>query len=398
MLKQQLESPADNAKPGLSVREVMAQAFSQTDRQIWHEIIERTTGDVAPVVADLFDVVRYLFLADCQQKRPNTWKRPLSVNLPVRALEVWQRREVQETLHSLLEFTCGDDVVLHFEDVHAPAPRVQPCLSFETKCRVCLLSDGLDSLCGLTQRLSVDSATPIVAATCLTQYQVERRVCHIVSDLNATFGHRVLPVTVPLYRTGYRTRPPGEPSQRLRSVLLLGVGAVIALLAGQSGLEVYENGIEVCNFPLALTPEPERLSRAMHPVLLKRMSLFLSALADREFVCSAPFALDTKAEMVKATRLILPDETLLRTVSCMHYRNTQCGGCEGCVLRRQALFCAGAQTRPPSTASTSTLVEEPQEYKGEKWRKRERSVPYTQSITGSTDYVRQWPIQIPIVL
>jgi hypothetical protein len=90
-------------------------------------------------------------------------------------------------------------------------------------------------------------------------------------------------VILPLHRQHLQDRIPDERTQRVRSFMLLAAGAAVALAVSANNIEVYENGIEVFNFPLYRDFVPGGVSRAMHPILLLRMSRFLSALSGSEF-------------------------------------------------------------------------------------------------------------------
>jgi 7-cyano-7-deazaguanine synthase in queuosine biosynthesis len=324
-----------------SMRQAIQQAFIASEAKVWNTVISATTGELSPIVADLLDVARALFLADCRQKRSASWKRSMTVMLTVREPARWKQKKVLDALSNALEVAGGDTYTIRIAAGPALVAEISPCLPFEMPYRVCLFSDGLDSLCGLTQRLVEENGTSFFAVSGLTQYQVERRIRESVADLNRLFDNRVVSVPISLYRRGYRQRTREEPSQRSRSVLLLILGAVVALMAGQNHVEVFENGIEVFNFPLAPDLEPERLSRAMHPLLLARMSDFVSTLVEAPFEFKTPFAFHTKTEMLRASQEHLPAERIRRTISCIRYRSTPCGYCAGCMLRRQAFYHTG---------------------------------------------------------
>jgi 7-cyano-7-deazaguanine synthase in queuosine biosynthesis len=325
----------------------LASVFLATEPSLWEGLVARTGGIFLPIAADLLDVARRLFLADCSVKRPaKSWTRDLSVTMPVRQGAAWQRREVQEALLELLRSISDDHWTVEFPPDALYAPAVQTYLNFDEPYRVCLMSEGLDSISGLARQLAADPEMNFLAVTALTQYQVRGRVRKTINQLNSQYGKRVRHVPVPLYRKEHRMRAKEEPSQRVRSFLLLALGAVAALMTGQQNVEIYENGIEMFNLPLAPCLHPELFSRAMHPTVLALMAKFVSTLVDAPFTFTAPFAFQTKGEMVQAIRDTVPVEMIMRTVSCIHFPQrkegaAQCGLCPGCVLRRTALSFAG---------------------------------------------------------
>jgi len=213
--------------------------------------------------------------------------------------------------------------------------------------RVCLFSEGLDSLCGLANRLQKDTAGEFLAVSALTQNQCEPKIENAIRRLNLLYGQRVGALVAPLQRADSDARSGEEPSQRTRSFLLLAVGAAAALMGGTNRVEVFENGIEMLNFPFEPCLTPEHFSRAMHPITLARMSAFLSALTTEPFLFAAPFVFHTKTDLVRSVSGTVSHDLLRDTVSCMHFpqRNAggagQCGLCAGCTLRHMAFRACG---------------------------------------------------------
>lgn len=321
--------------------------FRVPESSLWHMLVTRSGGAYTSLAADILDVIRFLFLVDCNVRRPEpSWKRTLSATMGVRNKEIWQRSDVQASLLKLLRFTSGDDWSVNFHDWSGAQCIVEPCLTFDVPRQVCLMSEGVDSLSGLNQRLSDDKSVHFLAVTGLTQSQVYGRVRRTLKKLNAMYSNRISSVSIPLYRNEYSERIKEEPSQRIRSILLLGVGVVVALMTQQRSIEIFENGVEMFNFPLAPCLFPEQLSRAMHPTLLALMADFVSTLIDEPFNVTAPFIFKTKGEMIQSARDRGIGDMILRTVSCVHFPQRrsgprQCGTCPVCTLRQVALFAAG---------------------------------------------------------
>lgn len=115
---------------------------------------------------------------------------------------------------------------------------------------------------------------------------------------------------------------------------------------GQDVLQGYENGIGALNLPFRTSEVGLDHSRAVHPVLLRRMGHLVSLLLDKPFGFHNPFEFLTKAQVCEA---LVGDGILTpidETISCdrRHRRNPmQCGRCSSCLLRRQALAVHGIQ-------------------------------------------------------
>lgn len=328
---------SNTAKEPLSVPQSLANAFQANDQAVMERVMERAVGVASELTADLYDVARSVFLADCKQARTSSWRRVLPVSVAVRRLDVWQREEVKTALDRVLSFAGGDAYTFTWGSAAAISHPTTMPLDFGHDTTVCLCSDGMDSAGGLCRCLAEKHAIHVLAVSGLTQYQVMGRIGGLIGSVNERFGNRVVPVPFPLYRNGYRQRGREEPSQRSRSFLLLAAGAIVALMSGRNRVEVYENGIEMCNFPLEPFVMGDRRSRAMNPILLSRMADFMTALTGSPFEFAAPSALLTKAEAFRVAGLVHNEILIKRTVSCVHMRGRPCGGCSGCILRLQAL-------------------------------------------------------------
>jgi hypothetical protein len=346
--------PENGLSPKCQLSLSLTRSFRVPDDRLWHRITRQLAVGASPLSLDLLDVARVLFLADCAVRRPKRhgpreedWKRRLRVVIPVREFERWNLSATRKALVGALAFATGDDWDISFVPKRTAGMSAQLPLPIypPRQYRVCLFSEGADSLCGLALRLRQDSDATFVAVSGLTQYQCSSRIRRASRRLAEMNGGRVLSLAVPLYRREHRLRAGEEPSQRTRSFLLLVLGTIAALLIGQEEVEVYENGIEAISLPGEFCSAPARFSRAMHPIFLERMSEFIVRLTGQPFRFVAPFLFHTKGDLVRAARAVLPDDMLTDTISCAHFPQRhagpdQCGECPGCVLRRLAFFSA----------------------------------------------------------
>ena len=337
----------DDSGSRMPVAVTLHPTYRVPESDLWQSLEARTRAPMSPIVADLLDLARLLFAADCQIVRPKSWARCMDMRIAVREPQSWQRSDVKTALLKLLHFLSGDEWDVGFESGKLSSPPQQIFMfPFDSPFEVCLMSEGVDSLSGLAGRLDSSSETEFLAVSALTQYQVYSRLRSTIRQLNLQHGSRVQHVPVPLYRSNNRERPREETSQRTRTFLLLAIGAAVAIMTGRESFEVYESGTEMFNDPLSSLLLPTFRSRAMHPRALALMAEFIAKLLDAPFAIRAPFALCTKGEVVAAARRSLSSEMILRTVSCVHFPQRrsgprQCGVCSGCILRRVALHSAG---------------------------------------------------------
>ena len=89
---------------------VLSREFREPEPSFWNTLATAGTT-VSPLVFDLLNLARALFVADCQVRRPggaNEWARRIVVTIPVRELATWQRPAVAEALARVLALSTGD--------------------------------------------------------------------------------------------------------------------------------------------------------------------------------------------------------------------------------------------------------------------------------------------------
>ena len=143
-----------------------------------------------------------------------------------------------------------------------------------------------------------------------------------------------------------------EKSQRTRALLFLAFGAITALQAQADTLHVFENGVGALNLPLNGTQLGTDNYRGIHPRSLCMVEALFESILGESIHIDNLCMFATKAEMC----LSLPAAGLAgvarETVSCDGYpqrvlNRAQCGSCTSCLLRRQAIFCAGLMDHDP---------------------------------------------------
>ena len=226
---------------------------------------------------------------------------------------------------------------------------------------VSLFSGGLDSLAGLAHhalnspggsRILVSGHTHNrLAGQQHAQVKLIRSACGRGSSLAS---EDVWHVAVP-FGINSNEVVQEEKSQRTRALLFLAFGAITALQARADTLYVFENGIGALNLPLNATQLGTDNYRGVHPRTLGMAEVLFESILGESIHIGNPFMFVTKAEMCRS----LPETGLAdvarETVSCDGYpqrvpNQAQCGSCTSCLLRRQALFCAGLTDHDPGGA------------------------------------------------
>ena len=295
-----------------------------------------------PWLTELFEFALGYYTADRIVKRSVNWSREFEITFPVLRLEAWSR--ASQPLSELLEWTTGD--VVHVvpskrdnRQIHSD-DRSQPfMLQSQIPNGVGLMSDGLDSLCGVCNVL--DNCTDNYAfLSVLTNPGRNYRIQHIQSQLRSQFGDRLAFHEVDLHLK----KPPKyqEQTQRSRTILAIVAGLTVAAGYGSCDLDIYENGFGLLNPPVPNVQVPHESSQVLNPA---HRHLWYAVARDLLGDISIKYVKrwSTKSEMC----LQLPEYAqplISHTSSCDSPSRTSavidCGTCGSCVLRRIAITTA----------------------------------------------------------
>ena len=299
--------------------------------------------------ADLIDLAIAVHVADRFAIGRADLPRRLRVQLPLRNRELFDRPTVVEKLREILLWYTDDQWEFVFTSRQASGriAECQGCLALGEQPRsteVALWSGGLDSLAGLIQRMSAETAERYLLFGSGSNSQLHARQ-HSLADMVALRQPQEVACTQVIYRYS-ATNTPRNRNQRARGFVFMLLGAVCALLADQQQLHVYENGVGAINLPFRASEVGLDHTRAVHPISLGDMSELVSQIIDMPFRFVNPFVFWTKADMCAILRDGLYQPLVPQTVSCDRLHRevpSQCGGCSSCLLRKQGLLAAGVQ-------------------------------------------------------
>lgn len=313
-----------------------------------------------PLLADWIDVALATYVSDrlslrraLRKRNTSTWSRTFRLTVPVRVLDVWRRDAVQTALQSVLRFLTDDAWHIEFVQRNEPGRRSETesyllPMPLRRPVHVALLSGGLDSFAGAVTQLNVlpDHSFVFVSGATNSRHkhaqreqvrvlarQTHQEVCHVVVPFGFNWHGKVRETIQ-------------ESTQRTRGFVFLTLGAVTAIAANASGLNVYENGVGAINLPYDATQLGTANSRGVHPLTLLFMGDFAEQLTGRAFRFENPYLFVTKAQMCRDSHVQLLAPSVNLTFSCdgfpvRAHNRPQCGSCTSCLLRRLSLECAG---------------------------------------------------------
>ena len=318
---------------------------------------------------DLMEVAMSVYAADRRSRRnyrgSNTGHRQINVRVGVRDRHFWDRPEMTEFLGDLLYWLSEDEWSFEVVSKQAPpSPAESQGFLFSTSpaapTRVSLFSGGLDSLAGLAKHTQEESAASHVLVSGYTherlasqQRQQVRMIASAWSSSQALGrSPQLRHVAVPFGIDNPR-EVGTEKSQRTRALVYLSLGAATVVQVKSDILWVYENGTGALNLPLNASQLGVDNYRGIHPLSLIMAERLFGLALEENITIRNPFLFETKAELCGSLEVSGVADTVRETVSCDSYPlrvkgMAQCGICTSCILRRQALQCAGLTEYDPS--------------------------------------------------
>ena len=281
------------------------------------------------------------------RRGPTFWRRRIHIRISVTEPSVWEA--ATEALTHALEYLTEDDWTFefvggrtafaaesqeHFRNMRGPQ------IAWTS-----LYSGGLDALAGALRWLrSVDGIGLLVSGQ--THSRIAAGQQAQVAEIRDCFPQRVEHLGIEYGLPDKHGLNGFESSQRTRAFIHTTFGSLAALMAGNQQLLLFENGFGAFNLPCDSAQVGSQNSRGAHPVFLRRMARFVSAVFDRPFVIANPFTFSTKAEMLAAPGMNQFGSLFLRSFSCdrfpnYHHKAPQCGCCASCLVRRLAFHGSG---------------------------------------------------------
>lgn len=282
---------------------------------------------------DWLHLLGCLFAADlaCARGAETEWNRRIDVHIPVRDPARWQA--MAPDLSDLFAELTYDELGLTFyRDGSPPDPPRQRRTRFGEFDAVALFSGGMDSFAGAAQ-LVADGRVPALV-THSTGSAAPAAVRYLQGEIQK------LGDLGPLMKlTAQRRGQTGtaENSQRSRSLLFLGLAAVVAAASGVEDVYINENGVMAVHAPMTAARVGSLSTRTASPKLVDAFAAVArTALEAPSLQVHNILQRDTKPEVAGRAVSLGVGHCLANTVSCWSIaRNSRhCGYCAPCLIRR----------------------------------------------------------------
>ena len=349
---------------------------------------------------DLVELAAAVYAADIAVPRGTNeaWVRDLELFIPVRDPDFW--RAQQPATEALLYELTADNIALRFGLLRERAAQRVQAGEQDAAGRqpvgradcVSLLSGGLDSFAGAVVLLRT-GRQPLFVSHAPGSPTIEGAQRQVAAALRQRFpgpwqhlslrcapARRKAPPpaggsSAPAQSgAGFPELPDREPSQRSRSFLFMALATAAAEVSGAGELYVFENGILTVNIPMSPARVGSLSTRTTHPRVLHLFSALAGAVLGRPVPIVNPFALRTKAEVIRdALKSVMAIDEIQAAVSCWQASRSSraCGACVPCLLRRISMLAAGL----PDEAYQLDLLADPLKH------------PHTDALANLTDLV-----------
>lgn len=303
------------------------------------------------LIADIIDLAVAIHGSD--RLIPHPFDKPpcqINVILPVRNPDLLNSQLLKEKLEDLMCWATGNDWKFTFKTrIKRRSIEEQKKLDFfsDEVDEVALWSGGLDALAGLYNRIINNPQGSFI----LCGSGSNDRVFNIQKNIFNTVD-LLLPNELKLHRIPIRfcdsKKHEKNKISRARGVVFMLIGSACAYLSGKRILNVYENGIGAINLPYRSSALGLDHTRSVHPKTLFLISDLLSTILDEPFKVQNPFLFFTKAKMCQTLVKDNKINLAFLTKSCdrhLHEKQSQCGYCSSCLLRKQSLAAAGIEDK-----------------------------------------------------
>ncbi len=319
------------------------------------------SGQVPPRFLDLIRISTFAFAADGAVSRGHLddegehWHRSLRLVLGVDDPDFWNHDSVRKPIEQTLGFLSQDSFHLDFQPREQKPPRQLtfagpeggPVVSWDDIQDVALFSGGLDSFAGaadliLRQRRGV----------ALVSHQSSTKIMAVQKSLFLELRRKAKehgcpePIHVVINVRKHVDSLRKERTHRTRSFLYACVAGAVAHILNRDRITAPESGIIGINLPVAHSVIGARGTRTAHPRVLVGFGKVLSAISGRTVTVNNPFALMTRAEVIKTLGQTPALDLAKQTISCAHVHlvskmSPHCGTCSQCIDRQFGFLASG---------------------------------------------------------
>jgi 7-cyano-7-deazaguanine synthase in queuosine biosynthesis len=296
---------------------------------------------------DLLNVLAAIYAADLAVRREPREGFLRDIELTIAVVNHHAFQALQPDFEFALYLLSQDNWSLHFQ---ATAGQPEPHQAWARDRGITLLfSGGLDSFCGAADL--AQQPRPFQLVSHVTHNQAVSDAQTELHEALEQYAGRAIPRLTA--RVSGRSRGSlkfpadneREDSQRSRSLLFLGLAALAARRTGFSEVvTIAENGQMALHLPLTAARVAAFSTHTAHPEFVSRAEALFSQLLSYPLRFTNPYLYLTKSEVVCSLPPAL-HASIPRAISCWRgsrlTKNTHCGECVPCLVRRLALAGAG---------------------------------------------------------
>ncbi len=319
-------------------------------------LLFRDYPDAPALAIDLLEIALMVHTVDRTIVSSPSSYCVVEVTFPVRTLDIFNWRPVQDQLSEILYWYTGYEWRFKFTQRGSNTrlseyPQLFQWSADSREVDVALWSGGLDCFAGLFNRAYENEDRHFVLCGTGSNPVVHKLQKRIYQGLPQDIGSRTKLCQVNYRVTAIKGILIDSPRLRSRGFVFMLIGAVCALLEGRHELQVYENGIGAINLRFRDSEIGLNHAHSVHPLSLKMLSNWLTDLLGEPFTLHNPFLFSTKAQMCEILVEKNALELAFQTETCdrKHRKSgaKQCGRCSSCILRRQAFAALGITDKTP---------------------------------------------------
>jgi len=274
------------------------------------------------------------------------WRRSITLTVAVAEPNRWN--SMKGAILDALVFLTDDDWNINFTQREIGLDEEKqmfiPDSTRDQPSWVCLFSGGLDSLAGL-KHLSQKVGGKGLLVSGWTNERLRCGQEELVSKLPEHRGSAFEWLQVYYGFPKIFDSTLMDSSQRSRGWVHVALGLAAVAVSDHDVLDVCENGIGAINLPTEFSQTGSHTSRAVHPVFLSRIAKAASLVFGKVLSIRQPALFETKGELLSRTLHASDAEAINASFSCEIFPNynakqSQCGVCPSCLVRRAALNAA----------------------------------------------------------
>jgi len=309
-----------------------------------NDVVDAVGRPLTPLEEDWLDLLHAIHITDlvCRRGDNENYPRDIRIAVPLRSPRPFV--PAVPLIQEMFGMMTHDTLRLELSQYATPPAQRFPRAPSRRPDAVVLLSGGLDSACAAASAAKTYKVPFWVSARSSSHVNgAQNEIVRALKKVNSNSEH-IHFHSVPRHSHQTAPLPESDLSQRSRTLLYLGVAALIAAAHQISEAILGENGIMAINCPLTAGRSGGFSTKTAHPAVLKKFENIFAMTFRTSVRVNNPLLLQTKAEVVKHLAAQLGRPIIKKTHSCWIARQREhCGHCVPCLVRRFATEAAGVK-------------------------------------------------------